>query len=1635
VLFAGAVFRFQGLNWDQHRHLHPDERFISMVEEKLQAPSFRDYFNSSASTLNPYNRGHDSFVYGTLPLLLAKAFGSALGWKGYDGTYLVGRFLSGFFDLLTAWLVYRIMRRFAQRAPALAAAGLIAFCPLGIQLSHFWTVDTFLTTFTAATLLGAVRLAQGRSGFASDAATGAALGLAAACKVTGLALLLPLGAAILVGAFPAVTDTRRSLAKSIRDVLTRSVTVLVAAAVAVRIALPYAFLGPSPFSFRLDPRWVQDLKRLTSLAGSVAGFPPNFQWAGRTILFPLRNIVLWGAGPFFGLAALAALVWSAVSVWKRRRLPLVPLLLHSIFLFAYHGLTMAKSMRYFYPVYPALAVLAVILLREISARVGGSGVGRRLLRALPAVAMAGTFLCAVAFTAIYRREHPRIAASRWIYENAPPPKRFLNETWDDGLPLPLPGYDPGQYSGPQPNVIGPDNPQKVEEIVSALEETDWIALTSNRAYGSLTRIPDVFPMSRAYYSALFDGRLGFERAADFRSYPSLGPLAFPDDRAEEAFSVYDHPRVLLFRKNRSFTADRVRQILHASMPTVPPTLSDWERLPRSKRRVTASLVPARGQPGTVAAPKAGVAASETGSIPAALLWYLSLVVLGLIAAPIASAIFSSFSDRGYGFAKILGLAVTTYLLAVLTRIRLLPNGRVAAWVCLAVFAAVAGFLFWIRRRELRSFFAGNARRLLAGEAAFAIGFFLFLGFRALNPEIYWGEKPMDFSILNILVRTRTFPPSDPWFAGASLGYYTFGQQMIAFLTLLTGLPTNLTFNLAFGLLGGVTLQAAHSLGREWTGSPTGGWWSAALTALVGNLAGLREWLVNKRTLDWHYFWATTRVVPDTINEYPFWSLLFADLHAHVLAMPLLLLFVACALHFVRVYAGPDASGGALLTAAVILGVAAGIEALTNAWDVPMLAGLLVLVPLSVAAGSGLRATVFRAARGFAVAAGAAILTTVPLWVRGGGAPGYGWNTGAGGRAVDVTTVFGLFFFLAFGWWVASANARLASEGLERWRRAVMVVLLVILVAALAIGSADLLCAAGILFALAAALRMVEEPEERLALGLLATAFFLVLLPQRVFIYDRMNTFFKLYFSAWILFAISTAVLLFSSSGRPGTLARWRWPARAVLFVLLGACVFTTATAARGLVDSRLGRPVPPDYQGTPSFIRYGGASLDGMRYLAELRPGEYRAVMWLRRSVSGTPVVLEAQGASYQEFGRISMNTGLPTVLGWEHHVKQRGNPEGEIASRREAVEWIYSSTDAKKVEPLLRRYHVGYVYVGWLERRTYPSEGLRKFDTAKDLFELAYSNPDVKIYRVIGGDTEDVIAPALESLPEPAPGKEVVDTEEPPTFLETPDPARPPFSGMREPRDGAWDGQGRLWVADFGNSRLRVFDRDGGYVGGWGGRGDGTFSMREPCAVAIRGDEIYLADTWNNRVQLFSITGEWKARATEFFGPRGIAAAPDGTVWITDTGNNRLVFYDSRLKERKTTGALGAGNGQFSGPVGIAAGPDGRIYIADVGNRRVQVLDSTGRFLAAWPFPGWKDWVEAHLEADEKHVYVSDPGANAVVVFDTAGAVVRRFGDKEATPPLSRPAGIALDTKKRVLFVVNSGTSVVSRIDLSSLR
>jgi YYY domain-containing protein len=1391
-------------------------------------------------------------------------------------------------------------------------------------------------------------------------------------------------------------------------------------------AIGFFVLG-EPYAI-LDAQFLHDILEQSRMVRNAGIVPYTNQYIGvPKFLYELQQMILWGMAPLLGLAA----VWGTILCIARadRKVHAAEFVLLSWVLpfFAINGSFDVKFMRYLLPIYPFLILWGAFSLQGWAERA-------RIGRAVQAIVLAGTAAALLAFLTIYTRRHPVLVASEWFYANVPPGTRVVTQHWDEGFPFPLPDRDPSRYRIFEMPFYEPDTREKIAGICRELADADYAVLPTKRVYGSVTRAPEKFPFTSRYFYELFGGDLGYTLVKDFTSRPSFLGIEFPSELADESFSVYDHPKVLIFRN----TGHLSRAVIEDRVVNGQPSrgLKRRDLLLASVKR-SSRLVPGKAVASVTPVPLPSPAPSPArareeslrsappdsvvGSWQAAILWYLILLFIGALAFPVAHALFSRFQDRGAGFARILGLLAGTYLFGLLVRLRLLHNGRAAAFLCLLILALPSALLLLRRKNLILPFLRERWRLLAAGEIAFGVGFVLFLGLHALKPEIHWGEKPMDFSILNILVRTSQLPPSDPWFAGAPLRYYAFGQEMIAFLTLLTGLSTRYTFNLALGLLGGAILQGAFTLLRNWAGTLRAGVAGAGLTLLLGNLAGPREWLINKRPLNWDYFWATSRVVRDTINEYPFWSLVFADLHAHVLAIPLFLFVAACALQFVRAHSESPARLLSRLAAGAALGFAIATQALTNAWDAPLLAGLFVLTLLVASSASGRFSarSVARIAASGTVAAAAAFFFARLQWVRGGVSPGFGRNYERGASGVDVVTVFGLFFFLAFAWWLASAGQRLAQRGLQKRIVFAVVLLLAVLLGLLAFVSVVAFCAAGILLFLLAAWTMADQPEDRLACGFLAAAFFLILVTQRVYIYDRMNTFFKLYLEAWLLFALATAALAFGPREKPGAFGRWVLPARAFCFLLATAALFTTVTGARGAVSKH--------------DVPYSGPSLDGLRYLEALRPGEYRAVLWLRHTVRATPVVLEAQGDAYQDFSRISMLTGLPTVLGWEHHVKQRGNPEEQVVERREAIRQIYSSPNAEAVMESVRRYHVAYVYVGWLERKVYPAEGLRKFDTAKKFFTIAYENAEASVYRVIGGDTEDVIAPTRETIPTPAQaeGAPTEEPEEHPVIRKSAAPGAAAFSGMKEPRDAAVDDQGRLWVADFGKSYLRVFDRSGGNLGGWGGRGSGTYGFNQISGVAVRGEDVYVADTWNGRVELFTLAGERKATVAELFGPRGVAAAPDGSVWVTDTGNKRVVQYDGSLKLIRVIGKLGSAPLEFSDPVGIAVSPSGSVYVADAGNHRIQILSADGQFLRALAVPEWSGGNEPHLEVDEKGVtYASDPAGNAVIEFDPSGQRRRRTTD-DAGKAFERPTGIALDSKREILYVVNSGNNTVSQLAL----
>lgn len=244
-------------------------------------------------------------------------------------------------------------------------------------------------------------------------------------------------------------------------------------------------------------------------------------------------------------------------------------------------------------------------------------------------------------------------------------------------------------------------------------------------------------------------------------------------------------------------------------------------------------------------------------------------------------------------------------------------------------------------------------------------------------------------------------------------------------------------------------------------------------------------------------------------------------------------------------------------------------------------------------------------------------------------------------------------------------------------------------------------------------RLPPHESRTLVLLMVFTALVLSLSVEFVYLRDlfgtRMNTIFKFYFQAWVLLAVSSAFCVYYVTGR-GSIgwARSLW--------LAGFGVLFLASMAY---------PLLAGYTKADGFrVR---PTLDGTAYMADHNPDDYAAIRWLNENVEGAPVILEATGGSYSYYGRVSSQTGLPTLLGWDwHEVQWRGSGE-EGNKRKPDIDTIYGSLDAQAALTLMDKYGIKYVYVGPLERSRYPAAALNKFDYIMD---GVYQQGAVKIYK-----------------------------------------------------------------------------------------------------------------------------------------------------------------------------------------------------------------------------------------------------------------------------------------------------------------
>lgn len=1362
LLVAALALRLYGLDWDNGALFHPDERAVLMKVAELRWPSSAELpllFDAEQSPLNPR-----WFAYGSLPLYMLKA-AAALAARiapalADDDLRLVGRALAALADVATVLLTYRLGLALAGRAVGLLGAAFTAFTVLHIQQAHFFVVDVFLVPLLLLALLLAGRIAEsprlGRS-----AALGAISGLALATKVSAFPVLALNGLAH-------VLYWHRHRERGLGGLLRGAAPLLTglgATACAFVLAQPYAVLD--------WPRFWADIQEQRGVVTRALDYPYTRQYIGTApYLYPMVQLALWGLGLPLGVAAGAGALYTVWAAWKRPRSIELLVLAYVVLFFGVFGALPVKFLRYYLPIIPVLNLWAARALLE-----GLQPHPRWRAVALVAV-LGGTMAYAMSYTSIYARPHPAHAAAAWLREHAPPGARVLQEHWEE----PLPGLT--GYAVTELPLYEPDTPEKLTLLATQLAGADFLVFYSHRLYATIPRLPERYPLTTAYYRLLFSGQLGYELAHMEVSFPSLGPIALADDpfrrsglptpgaasasrpspltvnlgSADESFTVYDHPQVLIFQRSGPLAPDAIAE-------RIQDEATRLQQLAGHKALLSAADAALYQSSGTWRElfPKN----PWTERFPL-LAWLIAVEGMWLLGWALAFPVLKGLPDRGYLLSKALGPLLVAYGTWLLASVRLAPFSpwsTVLVAAALGLFAALLNLRRW---REWWAYMRQSWPAFAAEEVLFLLAFGAFVAIRMANPDLWhpWrgGEKPMDLAFLTAIVRSPYMPPFDPWLSGGSINYYYWGHFLVATVVRLTGIEPTVAYNLAVPWLFALTVAGAAAVvsgmvaqqqpQRAIAAPLAAGLIGALFVAVLSNVDGALQLIENgervlrgEAPLPFDY-WRSSRMLPGTtaITEFPFFTFLFADLHAHLIALPLTLLALGLAVALLASWEG--ALHQALATVAM-MGLVVGALAATNGWDFPTYT-LLTLGAIALWTyrrwkerdGIAAREGVLAAALFLCVA----LLAFVPFYNH--------YEPPASGLAPSpertplarYLAMYGPFLFSVVGWGIAEARKvsvafltapvagpvfAVATVGPALLWLAIGHTLLPVL---------WLLLAAAIALLMAHARLRSRDTGAMFALVLVAATLGLSGLVEVATVegdIGRMNTVFKLGLQTWVLLALASAYALarMVMDERPARVWRgWRsaWLGGAGV-LLMAAVVYPIAATPVRIAD----RFVPlEDPELSPT-----SHTLDGMAYMRtavypdehgpmELR-WDYEAIRWLQQNVEGSPVIVEAVTPLYRWGGRYSVYTGLPAIAGWDWHERQqRPKLAWLVEERQRAVATVYGSADAELTRELLRRYGVKYVIVGPVERAYYPTSGLAKLAAMPDL-RAVYQNPGVTIYAV----------------------------------------------------------------------------------------------------------------------------------------------------------------------------------------------------------------------------------------------------------------------------------------------------------------
>lgn len=752
-----------------------------------------------------------------------------------------------------------------------------------------------------------------------------------------------------------------------------------------------------------------------------------------------------------------------------------------------------------------------------------------------------------------------------------------------------------------------------------------------------------------------------------------------------------------------------------------------------------------------------------------LTWWITLILLGVSFLPLSVAVFSRFHDGGWMFSKTIALAVSGWLTWFLSSCHIVKFSHrgCSIFVVILCFAAnLIGYSLIVQRKNrkkkfLDAFTPDMICSIFTAETVFLCIFVGWCYLKGINPDAYGTERFMDFSYMMSISKTDYMPAADVWYSGNGINYYYVGQYLATFLAKLSGIGIDYSYNLAMMTLATFGFCLPYSLGvnvmrnyildrrkREHSAETEMPFWRPAAAGTIGGIAVAfagnlhypiykylyPKWQYLVGSEDHYSYWFpdATRFIgynPDvddkTIHEFPIYSYIIGDLHAHVINT--IFVFTLLALLFTwLLYRRDTRDSGKYYPLALngsvkawfrkvilpevfrpeilLLAFFVGLFYMTNTWDFAI----------------------------YFVVSGAVILfcnlftfrppTASPKEV-GDGKAVFSYLGRSG--VFMLTALQAVWFILV--WFIVSLPFRLNFESISSsiafcdrhtslWQLFVLWGLPVTAVVSFFV----------ILIrdrrredkALAAtekkAKKSSEEEEPAKGIGMFRVighffgnmtvsevfiltiglcAIGLVLLPEIIYVvdiyggaYKRANTMFKLTYQAFIMFGICMGFVVTRFTWMPENKVR-----KGIGIVLLLGFLSTVGYFNEGI---------------TAWFTGYYD-TLDATDFISEqCNTTDDDAIDYINENISGQANILEMCGLSYTYFNRISVFTGNPTILGWQTHEwlwRSNGGENGyeypaEITKRHDDVITIYTSTDEATVRELIEKYDIDYIYIGECE-------------------------------------------------------------------------------------------------------------------------------------------------------------------------------------------------------------------------------------------------------------------------------------------------------------------------------------------------